>query len=239
MVAKSFVGMFDEAPALRSCGFDDAMQRVDLAAARVYLVGVHVYLLSVLTTIAAGATLAAGYLVERFPVLEPLKRFAASSRAAGTLGAIAAAVGFVKLFARAPRPGSRASEIEGALMNCQIEGAIMSCQLDRIDQIVSAMRGQLVILGDFLPAVAGMLLGGMLLIDRYRDQRRLRGGAAEPIAADDGDDDSDPIPVTPSADSSTGILKIGDALTPYRTPLGLAGMVAGVIHFLLAGVPIL
>ena len=159
----------------------------------------HVYLLSVLTTIAAGATLAAGYLVERFPVLEPLKRFAASSRAAGALGAIAAAVGFVKLFARAPN--------------------------------------QTVIVGDFLPAVAGMLLGGMLLIDRYRDQRRLRGGAAQPIAADDGDDDGDPIPVTPAAGSPPdGILKIGDALTPYRTPLGLAGMAAGVIHFLLAGV---
>lgn len=176
---------------------------VDLAAARAYLVGVHVYLLSVLTTIAAGATLAAGYLVERFPVLEPLKRFAASSRAAGTLGAIAAAVGFVKLFARAPN--------------------------------------QTIIVGDFVPAVAGMLLGGMLLIDRYRDQRRLRGGVAEPIAADDGDDDGDPIPVTPAVGSTRsgnpdGILKIGDALTPYRTSLGVAGMAAGVIHFLLAGV---
>ena len=156
----------------------------------------HVYLLSVITTIAAGATLAAGYLVERFPVLEPLKRFAASSRAAGTLGAIAAAVGFVKLFARAP--------------------------------------GQAVIVGDFLPAVAGMLLGGMLLIDRYRDGRRLGGGAAEPVAADDGDDD--PIPVTPAAGSGGGIVKIGDALAPYRTPLGLAGIAVGVVHFLLAGV---
>ncbi len=230
MVAKWFAWMFDR-----------SRWPVDLAAARAYLGTVHVYLLSVLTTIAAGATLAAGFVVERFPVLEPLKRFAASSRAAGTLGAITAAVGFVKLFARAPRPGARASEIEGAIMDCQIEGAIMSCHLDRIGEIVGAMRGQMVILGDFLPAVAGMLLGGMLLIDRYRDQRRLRGGAAEPIVADDGDDDGDPIPVTaaagsPRAGSPNGILKLGDALTPYRTPLGLAGIAAGVIHFLLAGV---
>ncbi len=155
----------------------------------------HVYLLSVFTTIAAGATLAAGYLVERFPVLEPLRRFAASSRAAGTLGAIAAAVGFVKLFARAP--------------------------------------GQTIIVGDFLPAVAGMLLGGMLMIDRCRERKRLGGDAAEQVAADD---ESDAIPVTPAAGNANGIVKLGDALAPYRTPLGLAGIAAGVIHFLLPGV---
>ncbi|CAI8032544.1 hypothetical protein GBAR_LOCUS18394 [Geodia barretti] len=67
---------------------------------------------------------AADHLVDRVPVLEPLRRFAASNRAKGTLGAIAVVVGIVKLFARAP--------------------------------------GQVIIVGDFLPAIAGMLLGAML-----------------------------------------------------------------------------
>lgn len=171
------------------------MRVVDVSRARRYSVKVHIYLLSVLTTIAAGATLAADYLVERLPVLEPLRRFAGSSRAAGTLGIIAAAVGFVKLFARAP--------------------------------------GQTIIVGDFLPAVAGMLLGAMLMIDRYRDRRRLGGGAAEPVTADD---ESDAIPAAPTDGSDDGIVKLGEALKPYRTPLGLAGIAAGVIHFLLFSV---
>ena len=171
-----------------------------------FSIGVQVYLLSVFTTIAAGATLAAGYLVKRFPVLEPLKRFAASSRAAGTLGTIAAAVGFVKLFTRAP-------------------GQTIIVFADNFLPVVAGM------LGDYLPAFAGMLLGGMLMIDRYRERRRLDDSAAEQVTADDGDDEGDALPVTPAA----GIVKIGDALAPYRTLLGLAGIAAGVIQFLLAG----
>ena len=165
----------------------------------IVLIG-EVYLLSVFTTIAAGATVAAGYLVKRFPVLKPLQRFAANSRAAGTLGAIAAAVGFVRLFF--------------------------------VDNSLPAVAGML---SGYLPAFAGMLLGGMLMIDRYRERRRLGGGAAEQAAADDGDDgddEGDALPVTPAA----GIVKIGDALAPFRTLLGLAGIAAGAIQFLLASV---
>ena len=156
----------------------------------------HIYLLSVLSTIAAGATLAADYLVDRVPVLEPLRRFAASNRAKGTLGAIAVVVGIVKLFARAP--------------------------------------GQVIIVGDFLPAIAGMLLGAMLLIDRCRE-RQVPGAGADQVAAGDGADEGDGTAGSSDA-GATGIAKIDDALKPYRTPLGLAGIAVGVIHFLLAGV---
>ena len=195
-----------------------------------------VYLLSVFTTIAAGATLSAGYLVKSFPNLEQYKRFVPGSRSAGTLGAITAAVGFVKLF---------------------------------------APWNQIIIVGDFLPAVAGMLLGGMLLIDRYRDRRQAGGDGAEHVAADDvHTNEGDAIP-NATADSSCltcggsgqvrrksggfsiiiacpecgdgddipkigdALDQIGDAMAPSRTPLGLAGIVVGAIHFLLVGVPIL
>ena len=156
----------------------------------------HIYLLSVLSTIAAGATLAADYLVDKMPVLEPLRRFAASSRAKGMLGATALAIGVVKLFWRVP--------------------------------------GEVIIVGDFLPAISGMLLGAMLMIDRYRE-RQLLGDSVEPatVGSETVEDDA-----TPKLSDSgvTGIAEIGDALKPYRTPLGLAGIAAGVIHFLLANV---
>ena len=156
----------------------------------------HIYLLSVLSTIAAGATLAADYLVERVPALEPLRRFAASGRAKGTLGAIALVVGFVKLFWRAP--------------------------------------GEVIIVGDFLPAIAGMLLGAMLLIDRYRE-RRLPADASEHVTVE-GDPDQGDDAAGSSDSGATGIARIDDTLRPYRTPLGLAGMAVGVVHFLLASV---
>ena len=34
----------------------------------------------------------------------------------------------------------------------------------------------------------------------------------------------------------TGIAEISNALRPYRTPLGLGGIVVGVVHFFLANV---
>ncbi len=160
----------------------------------------HIYLLSVLTTIAAGATLAADYLVDRVPVLEPLRRFAASSRAKGTLGAIALVIGFVKLFWRAP--------------------------------------GEVIIVGDFLPAISGMLLGAMLMIDRFQ-KRRLPEGSVEQGGGVDQvvGDEQDQAAAAESSDSgATGIARIDETLRPYRTPLGLAGIGVGVIHFLLASV---
>ncbi len=166
----------------------------------------HIYLLSVLTTIAAGATLAADYLVDRLPVLEPLRRFAASSRAKGTLGAIALVIGFVKLFWRAP--------------------------------------GEVIIVGDFLPAISGMLLGAMLMIDRFQERRLPEGSVEQGGSVDQGGgvdqvvgDEQDQGAAAESSDSgATGIARIDETLRPYRTPLGLAGIGVGVIHFLLASV---
>lgn len=172
----------------------------------------HIYLLSVLTTIAAGATLAADYLVDRVPVLEPLRRFAASSRAKGTLGAIVLVIGFVKLFWRAP--------------------------------------GEVIIVGDFLPAISGMLLGAMLMIDRFQERRLPEGSVEQGGGVDQGGrvdqgggvdqvvgDEQDQAAAAESSDSgATGIARIDETLRPYRTPLGLAGIGVGVIHFLLASV---
>ena len=152
--------------------------------------------------IAAGSTLAADYLVERMPVLEPLKRFVASSRTKGVLGSIALIIGFVKLFWRAP--------------------------------------GELIIVGDFFPAIAGMLLGAMLLIERYRE-RQLSGEGVEQVTADNEVSEEDPaldsaVSGVASDSAVTGIAEISNALRPYRTPLGLGGIVVGVVHFFLANV---
>ena len=153
-----------------------------------------------LSTIIAGATLVADDLVERYPVLEPLQRFAGSGRATGTLGIIAVVVGFMKLFAPVPSPP------------------------------------QALIVGDFLPAAAGMLLGALLIIERYRDRRRLSVDDEEGVAVAGGEDAETNLPEPLIDSESSTIFQFNDALKPYRKVIGISGIAVGVVHFLLAGV---
>ncbi len=144
-----------------------------------------------LSTIIAGATLVADDLVERYPVLEPLQRFAGSGRATGTLGIIAVVVGFMKLFAPVPSPPQ---------------------------------------------AAAGMLLGALLIIERYRDRRQLSVDDEEGVAVAGGEDTETNLPEPLIDSESSGIFQFNDALKPYRKVIGISGIVVGVVHFLLAGV---
>lgn len=66
--------------------------------------------------------------------------------------------------------------------------------------------------GDLLPALAGIALGGLLLADTLRVPRE-----DKPVAVD----------------------KVTNAVMPYRTPLGIAGVVIAVLHFLLPALTIL
>ena len=66
--------------------------------------------------------------------------------------------------------------------------------------------------GDLLPALAGLALGGLLLVDTLRVPKE-----EEPQAVD----------------------KVTRAVMPYRTPLGIGGMVIAAVHFLLPAVTIL
>lgn len=66
--------------------------------------------------------------------------------------------------------------------------------------------------GDLLPALAGIALGGLLLADTFRISRD-----DEPAAVD----------------------KVTNAVMPYRTPLGLGGIVVALVHFLLPSLIIL
>jgi hypothetical protein len=66
--------------------------------------------------------------------------------------------------------------------------------------------------GDLLPALAGIALGGLLLADTFRVSRE-----DEPVAVD----------------------KVTQAVMPYRTPIGLGGIVVALVHFFLPALTIL
>ncbi len=66
--------------------------------------------------------------------------------------------------------------------------------------------------GDLLPAVTGMLIGGIVLYEGLR--ARIEGKAEK-------------------------LEKITTAVLTYRVPLGMIGMAAGFLHFLMPTVPLL
>jgi hypothetical protein len=74
------------------------------------------------------------------------------------------------------------------------------------------------ILGDFLPAVAGIVCGLFLVYDFYRTNSAARGSCA--------------------LDEAAGS-KIGSLVDRYSVLCGGAGIASAVLHFLLPGVPIL
>lgn len=64
------------------------------------------------------------------------------------------------------------------------------------------------VVGDLLPAVAGLIMGGALLLGKLRE----RGAVSEVKAR-----------------------SLEETAARYRVPMGIAGLVVGVLHFLLPG----
>ena len=140
----------------------------------------QLYMLSILSLLAAGLILSSDYLVERMAWLSGLKEFAAQRGVKIGVGIVTAIVGIMKLIVRSP--------------------------------------GETVpVAGDLLPALAGIVLGGLLLADTLRAGRDSIATEEQPVAVD----------------------KVTNAVMPYRTPIGIAGMVIAIVHFLLPALTIL
>lgn len=75
-------------------------------------------------------------------------------------------------------------------------------------KLLFALRGDIPIIGDFLPAIAGMVVGAALLLE----------------LSDKAD-----LPFMKEGTLGARIEKI---LVSYRVPIGYAGIIAGVAHFL-------
>ncbi|MBT3273192.1 MAG: hypothetical protein HN368_08570 [Spirochaetales bacterium] len=79
-------------------------------------------------------------------------------------------------------------------------------------KLLTVTRGDVPVVGDLLPALAGLVVGVTLLFDRYKEK---------------------------STVPSKMIEKADNLLLKNRTILGTAGMLAGVLHFLIPGVLLL
>ena len=89
--------------------------------------------------------------------------------------------------------------------------AIASLVIGVIKLVVLSPGESVPVVGDILPALTGIVLGGILLIEAFR----------------------------PTVDSrSESIQKISKAVLTYRVPVGIAGVAVAFLHFLLPGVVI-
>lgn len=97
-------------------------------------------------------------------------------------------------------------------------------------KLLTVVRGDIPVVGDFLPAVAGIAVGATLLLDIYRSPEGAMAEAAEAEAANaEG-------PGAAAAEKAKGPGRIERLLIEHEEAVGLAGMIAGLVHFLFPAV---
>jgi hypothetical protein len=105
-------------------------------------------------------------------------------------------------------------------------------------KLLTAMRGDIPVVGDFLPAMAGLAVGSTLLLERFRDPDFAGGNPADPTAAGPARQRSeagaDPSPAAPQgkAEARKGLGKVERFLLDHKMAVGLAGLIAAGVHFL-------
>ena len=108
-------------------------------------------------------------------------------------------------------------------------------------KLLTAMRGDIPVVGDFLPAMAGLAVGSTLLLERFRDpdfapplaERPAGpsgGGSAGSAAADSSG--ATPSPAPDKAEARKRLGKVERFLLDHKMAVGLAGMIAAGVHFL-------
>jgi hypothetical protein len=88
-------------------------------------------------------------------------------------------------------------------------------------KLVATLRGDIPIVGDFLPAVAGIAVGITLLLELYQAIPAGRGHSQ-------GDETGD----SPARTLPRGAATVERLLTEHKGAIGIAGIIAGMAHFL-------
>jgi hypothetical protein len=90
--------------------------------------------------------------------------------------------------------------------------AVITAVIGVIKLIVLSPGESIPVVGDLLPALTGIVVGGILLVEAFRQRVESQGESLK---------------------------KISTAVLTYRVPVGIAGVVIAVLHFLFPGAPIL
>lgn len=117
-------------------------------------------------------------------------------------------------------------------------------------KLLTAMRGDIPVVGDFLPAMAGLTVGSTLLLERFRDPEFSAPVAGGPAAMAPGEGPADAAApgTVKGADAAAataagagagakgegkrGLGKVEGLLLDHKMAVGLAGMIVAAVHFL-------
>ena len=93
----------------------------------------------------------------------------------------------------------------------QISAGLATSVIGVLKLIFRSPGERVVIAGDLLPAFAGIILGIILIGEAFRQHPKAEG---------------EPEKVEKSVE------KVTEAIMPYRVPVGIAGVVVGLLHFI-------
>jgi hypothetical protein len=90
--------------------------------------------------------------------------------------------------------------------------ALVAVAVGVLKLIILSPRETVPVAGDLLPALTGIVVGGILLVEAFRQKVEAAGQSAE---------------------------KLSRVVLSYRVPVGIAGVVIALVHFLFPGAVIL
>jgi hypothetical protein len=95
----------------------------------------------------------------------------------------------------------------------QVTAGLITAVIGVLKLIFRSPGERVVVVGDLLPAAAGIILGVILIGEAFRKQ-----------------------PAEGAAKVEKSVEKATEAIMPYRVPVGIAGVVIGIAHFLFPGI---
>jgi len=97
----------------------------------------------------------------------------------------------------------------------QITAGLITAVIGVLKLIFRSPGERVVVAGDLLPAAVGIILGIILIGEAFR-QHPKEGAEQEKVGK--------------------SVEKVTEAIMPYRVPVGIAGVVVGLLHFLFPGI---
>jgi len=100
----------------------------------------------------------------------------------------------------------------------QITAGLVTSVIGVLKLIFHSPGEQVVVAGDLLPAAVGIILGIILIGEAFRQHPKAEGGPERLVRVE------------------KSVEKVTKAIMPYRVPVGIAGVVVGLLHFIFPGI---
>ena len=104
------------------------------------------------------------------------------------------------------------------------------CSVTGAFKLLVVIRGDIPVVGDFLPVVAGLAVGGTLLLERFRDPASPHRIEKKNLRKREGQGEGEGL--SSGAETSSETSRVEKFFLDHKATVGLAGIIAGLVHFL-------